>query len=90
MNPEESINIDDELSVLWKRVYNGIVSRIVSLELVDKRIILSSKYIYSVLVDKDGILVLTDYNGHNDFAEDFKDCVLYEVYERIMNVGLQI
>lgn len=90
MNPEESINIDDELSVLWKRVYNGIVSRIVSLELVDKRIILSSKYIYSVLVDKDGILVLTDYNGHNGFAEDFKDCVLYEVYERIMNVGLQI
>ena len=39
--------------------------------------------IKSLLVSSDGIINLTDHNNATDFAENFDDTVLYEVYQTL-------
>lgn len=83
MKSTASINIDDELTALWQRIYNAIVQFVLDNKLQNTPIQLHGCVVKSLLVDNDGVLMLTDYNGHIDFAENFEDAVLYEVYDSI-------
>lgn len=81
MKPTETINIDDEFSALWQKVYNAIVQFVLDNNLQNTPIELHDCAIKSLLVDNDGVLILTDCNGNSDFAENFDDAIFYEAYE---------
>ena len=81
MKPTKTINIDDELSALWQKVYNAIVQLVFENKLQNTPIELHDCAIKSLLVDNNGVLSLTDCNGNSDFAENFEDAILYEVYD---------
>lgn len=77
------IDIDDELSILWQKIYNSILQFIMDKGLTDISIELQNCCIKSLLVSSDGIINLTDHNNATDFAENFDDTVLYEVYQTL-------
>lgn len=77
------IDIENELAILWQKIYNSILQFIMDKGLTDTPIELQNCCIKSLLVTSDGTINLTDYNGTKDLAETFDDFVLYEVYQSL-------
>ncbi len=78
------INIEEELSAIWQRIYVDIVHYVLTQGLKNQEIKLNNCLIKSLFVDIDNILLLTDYNGNTNFAENYEDPVLYEVYNTLI------
>lgn len=77
------IDIENELAILWQKIYNSILQFIMDKGLTDTPIELQNCCIKSLLVTSDGTIYLTDHNGTKDFVENFEDIVLYEVYQSL-------
>ncbi|MBQ3634650.1 MAG: hypothetical protein II951_03430 [Bacteroidales bacterium] len=81
MNVSILIDIDDELSLLWSRLYGCIVNIASSNLLIGTPVLLDGVFVKSVIVSSDGCLSFTDNDGNTDIAEQFDDCVMYDAYK---------
>jgi len=77
----QHIDIDEQLSELWLKLYHDIVSMVSRRRSIGREIKLQDCCVHSLFVDEDGILMLIDFNGTIDFVENFEDSVLYKVYD---------
>lgn len=80
MNTKQ-VNIEEELTILWQRVYNGIVDIVKNNNMVNIPIEINTDYIKSLTVDTSGCISITTLNGENDFLENYEDAVIYKIYE---------
>lgn len=81
----QQIDIEDELSMLWQRIYAEIVRLVKEHNQTNTTIELSNCPVKSLIVDDEGILLFTSYNDDiTDYAENFADAVIYDVYEKIV------
>ena len=78
------INIEEELTLIWQRIYTEIVHYVLTKGLRNKKIELKNSLIKYVFVDIDNILLLIDYNGNTNYAEDYEDSILYDVYNNLI------
>ena len=83
MSKPSKICVDDELSILWQHLYECVVNTVKSQQKEGCEIHLPGCCVQSISVEPDGILMIKDQNGLSDYAENFEDSVLYEVYEAI-------
>lgn len=79
MDISQNFDIEDELAVIWMKAYKAIVDYVLSTFPSNNTIELNGCIVKSVSVDADGLLLFTDYTGETGFAEEFEDCVLYDV-----------
>ncbi len=75
------VNIEEELTILWQRVYNGIVDIVKNNNMVNTPIEINTDYIKSLTVDNSGSISITTLTGDNDFLENYEDAVIYKIYE---------
>lgn len=80
---DKRISIEDELSVIWQRIYDEIVHCVTVQGLVNQFVDLANCYVKFLLVDDEGFLYLINYEGEAKFAEYYEDSVLYEVYNNL-------
>ena len=79
----QDIQIDDELTALWEKVYNAIVLYLLDNGLINVSVEIPNSRVKSIFVSDDKILSLTDFDGVTDAAEGYEDCVLYDVYRAL-------
>ena len=80
----KQINIEDELAILWQRVYNAIVDIVKSNNMVNVPVEINTNDVKSIIVDSSGYISVTSYNGENDFLENYEDDVIYKIYEKLL------
>ena len=79
------MDIDSELTKLWQCAYDNIVQYAISKNIIGKPIVLSNGCVKEMCVDKYGCIMFVEYNDNIDFAENYKDEVLYEVYKELFS-----
>ena len=79
----QQIDIEDELSALWQRIYTEIVRILKEHNQINTTIELSDCLIKSIIVDEEGILQFTSHDEITDCAENFTDTVIYDVYDKL-------
>lgn len=85
MNTKQ-INIEEELTILWQRVYNGIVDIVINNNMVNIPIEINTNDIKSITVDCSGYISVTTHYGENDFLENYEDGVIYNIYEKLLSI----
>ena len=78
------INIDDELSNLWKQIYCNLILFVKENNSIGFNIKLDNCVVKSIFVDEEGLLWYTDHNDKTDYAENYNDYVHYEVYNAVL------
>ncbi|MBE6311558.1 MAG: hypothetical protein E7076_00150 [Bacteroidales bacterium] len=79
----QQIDIEYELSALWQRIYDETVRIAKECKRINIPIELSDCQIKSVIVDNDGTLLFITHNGKRDYAENYEDAVMYEVFQKL-------
>lgn len=84
---KENFDIDEQLAILWSKVYAEIV-RIVDYFYEREKIIPLSKTtsIKAISVTSDGVILIYDADGQMYDAEEFEDNVLYEVFRKMQRM----
>lgn len=80
------VDIDKELADLWIRVYTELRAILRNESSPDSPYTNESfpKYIVSVYVDEEGVIVVKDVNGSNKLIEEYPDEVMYSVYQSLV------
>lgn len=84
---KENFDIDEQLAILWNKVYAEIV-RIVDHSYGREKIITLSETtsIKAISVTSDGVILIYDVDRQMSDAEEFEDNVLYEVYRNMQRM----
>lgn len=84
---KENFDIDEQLAILWNKVYAEIVRIVDYYYEREKTISLSeTQSVKAINVTYDGIIVMYDVDGQMSYAEEFEDNVLYEVYRNMQKM----
>ena len=81
---KEVLDIDDELTELWEKVYDAIVDIVDNKYAREYEIELSdSLLVKSLIVTYDGFIKLSDVHDVYDFIEQFEDEYIYDIYNSL-------
>lgn len=81
------IDFEEEKAKLWQLAFSEIKHILTMKGLANRRVELPYYgVIHSVKLELPDVLSLEDVNGRNDFAENFEDEYLFEVYDRLMQL----
>lgn len=81
----KKINIEEELTILWQRVYNGIVDIVKNNDMVNVPIEINTNDVKSIIVDSSECISVITYNGENGFLENYEDEMIYNIYEKLLS-----
>ena len=81
----ENIDIDEQLAILWSKVYASIIYIIDNHFGREQKVVLTcNDSADAIVVTYDGVIKLLSNDGFLEDAEQFDDYVLYDVYRELM------
>ena len=81
----ENIDIDEQLAILWSKVYASIIYIIDNHFGREQKVVLTcNDSADAIVVTYDGVIKLLSKDGFLEVAEQFDDYVLYDVYRELM------